>query len=48
MGTKFSSVPIDVVPQESAISPVLLLIYINDVSNNISSRTKFFADDLKV
>lgn len=30
------------------LGPVLFLIYINNVSRNISSRTKLFADDMKV
>ena len=30
------------------LGPVLFLIYINNVSRNISSHTKLFADDMKV
>ena len=30
------------------LRPILFLIYINDISRNISSYTKLVADDLKV
>ena len=30
------------------LGPILLLIYINDISRNIMSHTKLFADDMKV
>ena len=36
------------VPQGSVLDPVLFLIYINDITNNITSNIRLFADDCTI
>ena len=45
-GTKSTSKPvISGVPQGTVLGPILFLIHINDISENISSNIRLFADD---
>ena len=36
------------VPQRSVLSPVLFIIYINDIDDNLTRRVLKFADDTKL
>ena len=36
------------VPQGIVLGPILFLIYFSDISRNITSNTKLFADDMKL
>ena len=42
------SLVISGVPQGTILGPILLIIYINDISTNITSTVKIFADDTKI
>ena len=45
--SSFSSVESGV-PQETVLGPLLFLIFINDINNNITSNIRLFADDCLV
>ena len=33
------------VPQDTVLGPLIFLLYINDISNNLTSHVRLFADD---
>ena len=36
------------VPEESVLAPIMFLIYVNDMTEGVSSYTSLFADDAKL
>ena len=35
-------------PQGTIFGPILFLLYVNDISDNVKSKIKLFADDMKM